>query len=460
MAKKIITIFVQSHGEDIVDPTYKIPRNVRILSAAGIPGCFNFGNAEQRKFEEALAVSIVATERTQSDFTTYRILDNLRAQLMRFDGMRGYNGLNDVMDQAINRTRPSSRYIPLDESSLKIAKKRTEDAIYSEKRFKIIKSTTQHKYSFVPKPREKSEKIPDGIYVIDSTNNPDSLLKFGDNLAERKFNINEQGLTAVPVSSIHDIRDNHINYVRRKFGPYLALASLYNDGDNLSPFKSVEEVSKWVTDYYKPVDNIYKFGCMKLFTTGTDPRELKALMCATFLGEKFFTSNKTDRETDIFTTILNRFNDLSDTLKPKFITGLSPDEFEKILSKYHVSSNPNYVGTEWESIRADLIELYTSTGISNPMIPVPAHDSENIEETYISQLIKYLKGLGYDGINIVDFSCRVNKSLTEKQLEEQEANEAKEEISPRSKGWGGKKTQSKRRLKKSRGKKSRGKQSI
>jgi hypothetical protein len=445
MPKKIITIFVQSHGEDIVDPAYKIPLNVRILSAAGIPGCFNFGNAIQRKFEEEIANAIVATERMQPDFTTYKILVKLRRELIRFEEMRGYEGLNDIMDEAIERRQPSSRYIPLNESSIKLAKKRTEEAIFSRSRFKIIKSTTQHKYSFVPKPREKSEQIPDGIYVIDSTNNPDSLLKFGDNLAEHKFDINEQGLRSVPVSSIHDIRDNHINYVRRKFGPYLGLASLYNDGDNLSPFKSVEEVSEWVTNYYKPVDNIYKFGCMKLFATGTNPRELKALMCATLLGEKYFTSIKGDRETDIFTLILNRFNNLTDALKPKFITGLTPDEFEKILSKYHVSSNPSYVGDVWESIRDDLIELYTSTGISNPMIPVPAHDSENIEETYISQLIKYLKGLGYDGINIVDFSCRVNKSLSAAELKE---HEAKEELSPRNTGWGRRKTQKKRRLKK------------
>ena len=73
MPKKIITIFVQSHGEDIVDPAYKIPLNVRILSAAGIPGCFNFGNAIQRKFEEEIANAIVATERMQPDFTTYKI---------------------------------------------------------------------------------------------------------------------------------------------------------------------------------------------------------------------------------------------------------------------------------------------------------------------------------------------------------------------------------------------------
>ena len=135
---------------------------------------------------------------------------------------------------------------------------------------------------------------------------------------------------------------------------------------------------------------------------------------------------------------------------------------DKILAKYHVSSNPSFVGTVWESIRKDLIQVYTNPigGIKNTMTVIPVEsrfDSENIEDTTLIQLIKYLKGLGYDGINIVDFSCRVNKSLTEKQLEEQEANEAKEEISPRSKGWGGKKTQSKRRLKKTRGKKSRGK---
>jgi len=460
MPKKIITIVIQSHGEDIVEPTYKIPLNVRILSAAGIPGCFNFGTDAQRKGEEALALSILATERMKPNFTTYAILDKLRAQLMNVEEKRGYEGLNDLMDQAINRTQASSRYIPLDESSIKIAKKRTEEAIYSRSRFKIIKSTTQHKYSFVPKSREKSEQFPDGIYVIDSINNPDSLLKFGDNLAERKFDINEQGLRSVPVSSIRDIRDNHINYVRRKFGPYLGLASLYNDGDTLSPFKNVEEVSKWVTDNYKPVDNIYKFGCMALFESGTNPRELKALMCATFLGEKYYSSNKGDRETDIFTTILNRFNNLTDALKPKFITGLTPDEFDKILSKYHVSSNPTYVGAEWEGIRDDLIELYNSSGISNPMIPIPintAYDSENIEETHISQIIKYLKGLGYDGINIVDFSCRVNKNLNEVQLKENEANE---DLSPRpgNKGWGRRKTQNKKsKLRKIKGKKSKGK---
>lgn len=455
MPNKIITIVIQSHGEDIVEPTYKIPLNVRMLSAAGIPGCFNFGTIAQRKGEHAIALAIVDNERTKPNFTTYRILDKLREQLLRIEEMRGYDGLNEAMDSAIDRTQASSRYIPLDESSIKIAKKRTEEAIYSRSRFKIIKSTTQHKYAFVPKSREE---FPDGIYVIDTINNPDSLLKFGDNLAERKFNINEQGLTAVPVSSIHDIRDNHLNYVRRKFGPYLGLANLYNDGDTLSPFESVEEVSKWVTDNYKPVDNIYRLGCMKLFTTGTNPRELKALMCATFLGEKYMISNKGDRETDIFTAILNRFNILTEEQKPKFKTGLSPDEFDKILSKYNVASNPSYVGAEWESIRDVITELYNSGGISNPMLPVPNHseyDSENIEETHISQIIKYLKGLGYDGINIVDFSCRVNKNLSAAELKENEANE---ELSPRpgNKGWGRKKTQNKKsKLRKIKGKKSR-----
>jgi|LauGreDrversion4_2_1035121.scaffolds.fasta_scaffold61265_2 hypothetical protein len=450
MPKKIITIIIQCHGEDIVEPAYKIPLNVRILSAAGIPGCFNFGSGEQRKLEEEIARSVVAMERMKPDFTTYRILDNLRGQLKRVEEMRGYEGLNDIMDHVIERTQPSSRYIPLDESSFKIAKKRTEEAIFSRSRYKIIKSTTQHKYSFVPKSHE-SEGLPDGIYVIDSINNPDSLLKFGDNLAERKFDINEQGLTLVPVSSIHDIRYNHINYVRRKFGPYLGLASLYNDGDTLSPFESIEEVDRWVTDNYKPVDNIYRLGCMKLFATGTKPRELKALMCATFLGEKYYISNKSNRETDIFTAILNRLNILSEEQKPKFKTGLSPDEFDKILSKYNVSSNPDYVGAKWESIRNTLIELYTSSGISNTMLAVPnnsKYDSENIEETYISQVVKYLKGLGYDGINIVDFSCRVNKHLSAAQLKE---DEAKEDLSPRAEnmGWGKRPRRGKRTMKRS-----------
>jgi hypothetical protein len=448
MPKKIITIVIHSHGEDIVAPAYKIPLHVRILSAAGIPGCFNFGTTIQRSLEKELATSIVAIERTNPDFSTYRVLDKLRTQLLSVEEMRGYGNLNDLMDESIN-SQSSSRYIPLDNSSLSLAKKRTEEAIYARNRFKIIKSTTEHMYMFVPK-SQGNEGFFDGIYVIDSINNPDSLLKFGDNLAERKFNINEQGLTAIPVSSIHDIRDNHINYTRRKFGPYLGLASLYNDGDTISPFKSVEEVDKWVTDNYKPVDNIYRFGCMKLFATGTNPRELKALMCATFLGEKYFNANKGNRETDIFSAILNRFNILTEEQKPKFKTGLSPDEFDKILLKYNVSSNPSYVGAEWESIRDIIIELYTSSGISNPMLPIPnntEYDSENIEETHISQIIKYLKGLGYDGINIVDFSCRVNKNLNATQLKEHEANEG---LSPRpaNLGWGGRKTQNQRRFKK------------
>jgi hypothetical protein len=461
MPKKIITIVIHAHGEDISDPTYKIPLNVRILSAAGIPGCFNFGKNSQRKGEEAITRLIVENERMKTNFNTYRILDELKEQLTEIDEIRGYDNLNDIMDRAIERRQTSSRYIPLDESSLRIAKKRTEEAIFYKNRFKIIKSTTQHKYMFVPKSQENSDEFPDGIYVIDSINNPDSLLKYGDNLAERKFDINEQGLRLVPVSSIHDIRYNHLNYVRRKFGPYLGLANLYNDSKALLPFQSIEEVSKWVTDNYNPVDNIYRFGCMKLFEMGTNPLELKALMCATFLGEKFAISNKGERETDIFQRVLDRFNNLTEEIKPKFKTGLTPDEFDKILSKYNVSSNPSYVGAEWEGIRDTLIEIYNSSGISNQMIPVPnnsAYDIENIEETYISQIIKYLKGLGYDGINIIDYSCRVNKSLTpEQMLQHQE----QEPLSPRSANtnWGGlksRKMQSKRHLKKSKtkGKKS------
>ena len=435
---KIITIVIHSHGQDIVDRNYIIPRNVRILSAAGAPGCYNFGSILEREIVKTLAADTRTSESASSVFNTYQILNQLRRDFIMIDKRRGYGMLEELFKET---ERSRSRYIPVEGSSSGLAAKRTTKAIFSESRFKIIKSTTEHKYMFTPKTDEESKIFPDGIYVIDTINNPDSGLKFGDNLAERRFDINEQAIKFVSVGSIHDIKNDHINYVRRKFGPYLGLANLYIAVANISPFNSVDEVSQWVTENYEVVDNIYKFGCMKLFQTGTNPSELKALMCATVLGEKFLKGIKGgNNETDIFTAILNRFNLLTEAQKPKFKTGLTPVELDTILSNYNVSSNPTYVGAEWDDIRNGLVELFTSVSMSNKMIPVPddgGYNSENIETANISQIIRYLKGLGYDGINIIDFSCRVNPDLTELQMEEEEKKEAMSPRTPNT-NWGGK----------------------
>lgn len=475
---KIITVIIHSHGADLVVPNYKIPLNVRILSAAGIPGCFNFGTNSQRVGELGHAMGILETQRAKTDFTTYKILDELRTALFSEDRERGYKNMNDVMDKTIDRMT-ASRFVPVQGASALLAKTRTEQAINQGKRYKVIKPTTDHRYMFTPKRDPESGVFPDGIYVIDSMNNPDSRLKLNDNLAENKFDINETRVkTGVIPSSIHDIRPIHINYVRRKFGPYLSLAKLYCDGDNILPFTSVEEVSKWVTDNYSPVDNIYRLGCMKLFQTGINPIHLKALMCATFLGEKFAAPKRPKAlkpgeepdpregwEREIFPAILDSFNKLSAEIKPKFITGLTPAEFEKILSKYHVSYHPEYVGDTWNDNRDILVQLYNNSDIiSNEMLEIPEEtkfDSENIHETTLTQIIKYLRSLGYDGINIVDFSCRVNTTLTDKEMFEQEE---KETLSPRvsNTNWGGvkfRKTQSKRRLKKSKVKRKKSKKS-
>ena len=453
---KIITVLINSHGADLVVPAFIIPLNVRILSAAGIPGCYNFGKPHQRIDQLELTTSRLLSEREKTDFTTYKVLEELRAEFLYEEQVKGYEHLNEAMDRHVGRAATTN--IPVEGDSAVLAKSRTENAIYSSKRFKLIKPVADHKYIFERK-NEAGGAITDGIYVIDSMNNPDSGLKFGDNLAENIFDINDRSAkTGTIPSSIHDITPTRINYVRRKFGPYLSLAKLYCDGDNLEAFKNKEEVSKWVTDNYSPVDNIYRLGCMKLFETpGTNKIELKALMCATLLGEKFAAPKPGDKwEREIFPAILEKFNKLTAEIKPKFITGLTPAEFDKILAKYNVSSNPSFVGTVWDSMHKDLIQVYTNPigGIKNTMSVIPVQsrfDSENIEDTSLIQLIKYLKGLGYDGINILDFSCRVNKTSTEPEMLEQEE---KETLSPRTPNtnWGGlkfRKTQSKRRLKKS-----------
>ncbi len=452
---KIITIIIQSHGEDLTVPNYIVPKDVRILSSAGAPGCYNF----QTENEEHIIKTLVKDQFIDTtEISTFRFLNQIRELFIQVDRERGYADLNKTFEE-IDRSR--SRYVPGSGTGYSLATRRTEHAIYGQKRFRFIKSTTEHRYIFTPK--EESRVFPDGIYVIDTRNNPDSGLRFGYNLAERRFDINEETIRFVPVSSIHDIHNEHINYTRRKFGPYLGLASLYLAVAGISPFRSVEEVSTWITNNYNIVDNIYKFSCMKLFETGTDPSELKALMCATFLGENYLKTHikrveerkELPLEKEIFVSVLNSFNKLSEEQKSKFKTGLSPEEFNRVLTAYNVSYNPTYVGEEWEKMRNELIETFNLVSVSNPMLPVlPSEgiNSENIKEIHISKLIKYLKGLGYDGINIIDISCRVNTNISEEDMKKHE----EEEILPiddRNTNWGGKrnkKTQKKSKKRKGR----------
>ena len=390
-------------------------------------------------------------EENRNEMTTYMVLNDLRDILLYLEyNIRGYDDLDDLFKTAEEN---SSRYVPgSGEKSAALSTKRTKKAIYSQKRFRFIKSTTEHKYMFTPKPTDLNTAIfADGIYVLETRNNSDSGLKFGDNIAENRFDITEQDVKRIPVSSVNDITPQHINYVKRKFGPYLGLAVLYIAVAEVAPFTSANEVGEWITNNYKSsVDNIYKYGCMKLFQTGTDPRELKALMCAAYLGEKF--ASKSDK--DILTSILDRFNNLTPVQQPKFITGLSPEEYERVLKAYNVTYNPTYVGEEWNHMRDEIMETFCSIPLSNKMNPVPESDhifpdnmgrnSDNITHVNISQVIKYLKGLGYDGINIVDFSCRVNPELSEEQMNQMEEAEI---LTPRESNteWGGMKRRTKQR---------------
>jgi hypothetical protein len=461
---KIITVIIDSHGEDMVVPNYIVPKDVRILSSAGAPGCYNFQNEYEKNVIKKLTTDPSIDTK---EISTYRILNNIRELFMEIETNRSYANLNETFE-SIASSR--NRYIPGSGTGYSLATKRTQGAIYGQKRFRFIKSTTEHKYAFTPK--DETIVFPDGIYVIGTTNNIDSGLKFGDNLAERRYDINEESIRFVPVSSINDIKNEHINYTRRKFGPYLGLASLYLAVANISPFNTIEEVSTWFDTYYNPTNNpvdvIYKFGCMKLFQTGKDLNELKALMCATLLGEKYVKNHikrvgegkELPIEKEVFVSILNSFNRLTTKQTPDFFssTGLSQEEFDRLLKAYNVSFKPAVENKEeksWEEDRDELIQTFNSVSVSNPMLPVPPSEginSENIKEITISKLIKYFKGLGYDGINIIDISCRVNTNISEAQMQLDEEYE-KLPMDDRTTNWGGnrkKKTQKKSKKRKGR----------
>jgi hypothetical protein len=207
---------------------------------------------------------------------------------------------------------------------------------------------------------------------------------------------------------------------------------------------------------------------MKLFQTGKDLNELKALMCATLLGEKYVKNHikrvgegkELPIEKEVFVSILNSFNRLTTKQTPDFFssTGLSQEEFDRLLKAYNVSFKPAVENKEeksWEEDRDELIQTFNSVSVSNPMLPVPPSEginSENIKEITISKLIKYFKGLGYDGINIIDISCRVNTNISEAQMELDEEHE-RLPMDDRTTNWGGnrkKKTQKKSKKRKGR----------
>ena len=435
---KIITLFIKTHGEDIVTPNYIKPKNVRILSVAGTTGCYNWTNL---MYEQDIASKFLSPGKKTEDITTYRFLQNTRELLLQFE--RDYD-MYDNLDESFRETETSrSRFIPdSGMSRSQLTARRTTKGIYAQTRIRLIKSTIEHKYFITPK-GESESGIDDGIYVIDTRNNPDSGLEFGDNFAELRFDINETSQYTTTISSIHDINDILLNMVRRHFGKYLGVASMYIAVADIEPFTSEQDVLQWIeTNYRSKIDNIYKFGCMKLFRE-TDPRILKALMCARFLGEKFEERHKKDQKTnelDVFSAILNQVNKLTPAQYSKFQTGLSPTEYDKLLRAYNVSYNPTYVGKTWESIRDEVIETFNSIPVSNQMkeIHKSVENCEFIDEVYLSKLITYLKGLGYDGINIIDFSCRVNTDYTEEEMDEQTKKERLSLSNPTSPiSWGG-----------------------
>jgi hypothetical protein len=448
---KVITLLINAHGEDNSERFFIPPKNVRIVSAAGETGCINFatvrrnltGMKTDKTLENMLAdIDFIMQLLTIEDVPTLLALQGLQSKLKANDKKENKSFLPGLLERTCGDIPSGTRqrnpgFRPTSEC-MKRLRERTMDVNFNKSsRFDLIAPVVDHEYVFEERHSHAIETgnpfhrllNVQGVYVLDSRNNDAANLKSLDNLAEERFDLKGQKALYTPVSSTHDLNAFHRNYARRALGEWGDLASLLFTYAEVSPFTNGEDLDRWLTSHMPTEQPMFRFAVKQLLEmmgTEDERKVLKCLLCAKKFGTKYLQKNRQLSTKKGDTTLLVDIPEVLQKVLPnivKLIDSKADDKPEFGLTEEEVAPLKDMFAAETPDFATNIENALTICNLTRLQLPMEiyantaAHTSVGQVDyqvqnsqigIFLSEIISYLRGCGYDGINIIDLSCRVH----------------------------------------------------
>ena len=164
-----ITVLIISHGEDLInDRLTDIGKNIRVLSRAGIPGCYGICGITDYK----------------EIFDKYENLKTIPESLSSYKKLETIYNFFLTTNQCHRLEKTITKY------SKDTKKGKFSINLYKKKKHsKLFKPIIDHKYYFNDDSINFKDK---GIHVVEIENQPqNSNLDYKDNLIEKKFKLDE-----------------------------------------------------------------------------------------------------------------------------------------------------------------------------------------------------------------------------------------------------------------------------